>query len=75
VGWISLVPNAQKKYGRRGKEVRKVHYVIPCKPEFYNLTLHDAKMIIKYGRMAVKIEKQIARKRRYAEYMKKKGWS
>ena len=50
-----------------------MHYMIPHKEEFANLSLHDAKACIKYGRLAIRIEKQIARKKRYAEWKQRKG--
>ena len=56
------------------KEVIKVSfYIVPHLEEFKNLSLHDCKAVLKYGRLARKIEKQLARKRRYAQWMKTKG--
>ena len=48
-------------------------YIIPQPEEFRDLSLHDVKMVIKYRKMARKMEMERSRKRRYAEYIKKKN--
>jgi hypothetical protein len=37
------------------------------------MNMHDAMVCSKYAKLARKIEKQLARKRRYAQWMKTKG--
>lgn len=46
---------------------RIVHY-----DDFKQLSLHDAKAVLKYARMARKWEKETARKKRYAEFIKRR---
>ncbi len=56
------------------KKVRMMSFrLIPhFDPDFAKLSLLDQRAVIKYGRLSRKLEKDIARKRRYVEFLKRR---